>query len=97
MIGRLRKPLLKPDEKERKGYVPNVVLYVWRSRRTDHSLRMADHATVFATVPLDEVLAAVQQKLSWNRHKPNKRVAVPAVADSLANATSAIRRLGGRG
>jgi predicted GH43/DUF377 family glycosyl hydrolase len=62
VIGRLREPLLKPDQRERKGYVPNVV-YTCGALLHDGELiipyGMADHATGFATVPLDEVLAAM--------------------------------------
>jgi predicted GH43/DUF377 family glycosyl hydrolase len=63
VIGRLREPLLKPDEKERKGYVPNVVYTCGALVHNGELIipyGMADHATGFATVPLDEVLAAMQ-------------------------------------
>jgi predicted GH43/DUF377 family glycosyl hydrolase len=63
VIGRLREPLLKPNEDEREGYVPNVV-YTCGSMLHQGELiipyGLADHATGFATVPLDEVLAAMQ-------------------------------------
>ena len=62
VIGRLREPLLKPNEHEREGYVPNVV-YTCGALLHKGELIMpyglADHATGFATVPLDEVLAAM--------------------------------------
>jgi len=62
VIGRLREPLLKPDENEREGYVPNVV-YTCGALVHDGELiipyGLADHATGFATVPLAEVLAAM--------------------------------------
>ncbi len=62
VIGRLREPLLKPNESERKGYVPNVV-YTCGALLHNGKLiipyGLADHATRFATVPLDEVLAAM--------------------------------------
>jgi len=62
VIGRLRKPLLTPDQNEREGYVPNVV-YTCGSLVHKGELiipyGLADHATSFATVPLDEVLAAM--------------------------------------
>jgi predicted GH43/DUF377 family glycosyl hydrolase len=62
VIGRLREPLLKPDQNEREGYVPNVV-YTCGALLHNGALiipyGMADHATGFATVPLDEVLAAM--------------------------------------
>jgi len=62
VIGRLREPLLKPDENEREGYVPNVV-YTCGALLHNGVLiipyGLADHATGFATVPLAEVLAAM--------------------------------------
>jgi predicted GH43/DUF377 family glycosyl hydrolase len=65
VIGRLREPLLKPNPRERQGYVPNVV-YTCGALLHDGELiipyGMADHATGFATVPLDEVLAAMQEE-----------------------------------
>jgi len=62
VIGRLREPLLKPDEKERKGYVPNVVYTCGALLHKGELIipyGMADHATGFATVPLAEVLAGM--------------------------------------
>ncbi len=63
LIGRLREPLLKPNQNEREGYVPNVV-YTCGALVHNGQLVMpyglADHATGFATVPLDEVLAAME-------------------------------------
>jgi len=63
VIGRLREPLLKPNENEREGYVPNVV-YTCGALLHNGVLiipyGLADHATGFATVPLAEVLAAMQ-------------------------------------
>jgi predicted GH43/DUF377 family glycosyl hydrolase len=63
VIGRLREPLIKPDENEREGYVPNVV-YSCGSLVFERQLivpyAMSDYATTFATLPLDEVLAAME-------------------------------------
>ena len=62
VIGRLREPLLKPTENERVGYVPNVVYTcgaLVHSGELVIPYGLADHATGFATVPLDEVLAAL--------------------------------------
>jgi predicted GH43/DUF377 family glycosyl hydrolase len=62
VIGRLREPLLKPDQRERKGYVPNVVYTCGALLHKGELIipyGMADHATGFATVPLAEVLAAM--------------------------------------
>jgi predicted GH43/DUF377 family glycosyl hydrolase len=63
VIGRLREPLLKPNENEREGYVPNVV-YTCGALVHNCDLiipyGLADHATGFAIVPLAEVLAAME-------------------------------------
>ena len=63
VIGRLREPLLKPNKNEREGYVPNVV-YSCGSLLHGGQLiipyGMSDSATTFATVSLDEVLAAME-------------------------------------
>jgi predicted GH43/DUF377 family glycosyl hydrolase len=63
VIGRLREPLLRPTEDERRGYVPNVV-YTCGALVHGGQLILpyayADHATSFATVALDEVLGAMQ-------------------------------------
>jgi predicted GH43/DUF377 family glycosyl hydrolase len=63
VIGRLREPLLKPNQDEREGYVPNVVYTCGALLHQGELIipyGLADHATGFATVPLDEVLAAMQ-------------------------------------
>ena len=62
VIGRLREPLLKPSQKEREGYVPNVVYTCGALVHKDRLIipyGLADHATGFATAPLAEVLAAM--------------------------------------
>ena len=62
VIGRLREPLLKPNEREREGYVPNVVYTCGALLHNGELIipyGLADHATGFATVPLKEVLAAM--------------------------------------
>jgi predicted GH43/DUF377 family glycosyl hydrolase len=63
VIGRLREPLLSPNESEREGYVPNVV-YTCGALLHGHRLvipyAMSDYATSFATVSLDEILAAME-------------------------------------
>jgi predicted GH43/DUF377 family glycosyl hydrolase len=62
VIGRLHKPLLKPNQSERQGYVPNVVYTCGALVHNGELIipyAMADHATGFATVPLDEVLNAM--------------------------------------
>jgi len=61
--GRLREPLIKPNENEREGYVPNVVYScgsLLHGRRLVVPYAMSDYATTFATLSLDEVLAAME-------------------------------------
>jgi predicted GH43/DUF377 family glycosyl hydrolase len=63
VIGRLREPLLAPNEAEREGYVPNVVYScgsLLHGREVIIPYAMSDSATSFATVPLDELLAAMK-------------------------------------
>jgi predicted GH43/DUF377 family glycosyl hydrolase len=64
VIGRLREPLIRPNQDEREGYVPNVV-YTCGALVHNGDLvipyGLADHATGFATVPLAEVLAAMEE------------------------------------
>ena len=67
VIGRLREPLLKPNQNEREGYVPNVVYTCGALVHNGELIvpyGLADHATGFATVPLAEVLAAMEQEAS---------------------------------
>jgi predicted GH43/DUF377 family glycosyl hydrolase len=62
VIGRLREPLLTPNQNERKGYVPNVVYTCGALVHNGELIipyGMADHNTGFATVPLGDVLAAM--------------------------------------
>jgi len=64
VIGRLREPLLKPNENEREGYVPNVVYTCGALVHKGELIvpyGLADHATAFATVSLSEVLSAMEQ------------------------------------
>jgi predicted GH43/DUF377 family glycosyl hydrolase len=63
VIGRLREPLLKPNQNEREGYVPNVVYTCGALLHRDQLIipyGLADHATSFATVPVQEVLVAMR-------------------------------------
>ncbi len=63
VIGRLREPLLKPNRNEREGYVPNVVYTCGALVHSGELIipyGLADHSTGFATVPLAEVLAAME-------------------------------------
>jgi predicted GH43/DUF377 family glycosyl hydrolase len=64
VIGRLAEPLLTPNENEREGYVPNVVYScgaVIHNGDLVIPYAMADHASTFATVALDEVLGAMRR------------------------------------
>jgi predicted GH43/DUF377 family glycosyl hydrolase len=64
VIGRLREPLLKPNQDEREGYVPNVVYTCGALVHNGELIipyGLADQSTGFATVPLAEVLAAMEQ------------------------------------
>jgi predicted GH43/DUF377 family glycosyl hydrolase len=63
VIGRLREPLIAPNESEREGYVPNVVYTcgaLLHGRELIIPYAMSDSATSFATVSLDELLAAME-------------------------------------
>jgi len=63
VIGRLREPLLAPNEAEREGYVPNVVYTcgaLLHGRELVIPYAMSDYATSFATVSLDELLTAME-------------------------------------
>jgi predicted GH43/DUF377 family glycosyl hydrolase len=63
VLGRLREPLIRPTENEREGYVPNVVYTcgsLLHGRRLVIPFAMSDYATTFATVDVDEVLAAME-------------------------------------
>ncbi len=63
VIGRLREPLIKPNESEREGYVPNVVYScgsLLHGRQLIIPYATSDYATTFATLPLDEILAAME-------------------------------------
>ncbi|MDG3005099.1 glycoside hydrolase family 130 protein [Paludisphaera mucosa] len=62
LIGRLEEPLLEPNANEREGYVPNVV-YSCGALVHEGVLiipyAMSDYASTFATVPVDDVIAAM--------------------------------------
>lgn len=72
VIGRLPEPLIKPDENEREGYVPNVV-YSCGSLVFEGQLiipyAMSDYATTFATLPLYELLAAMEKNISQTKRQ----------------------------
>ena len=60
VIGRLREPLISPNENEREGYVPNVVYTcggLLHGRELIIPYAMSDYATSVASVNVDELLA----------------------------------------
>jgi len=63
VIGRLKEPLLRPNENEREGYVPNVVYSCGSVLHYRHLIlpyAMSDYASTFAIISLDDLLAAMQ-------------------------------------
>jgi predicted GH43/DUF377 family glycosyl hydrolase len=63
VLGRTREPIIKPDENEREGYVPNVVYScgsLLHGRQLVIPYAMSDYAATFATLSLDDVLAAME-------------------------------------
>ncbi len=63
VIGRLRQPLLSANEAEREGYVPNVVYTCGALLHGSELIipyAMSDSATSFASVALDDLLAAME-------------------------------------
>jgi predicted GH43/DUF377 family glycosyl hydrolase len=63
VIGRLREPLLCPNDSERDGYVPNVVYTcgaLLHGRELIIPYAMSDSASSFATVSLDHLLEAMK-------------------------------------
>ncbi len=62
VLARLRAPLVCPNERERDGYVPNVVYSCGAMAHAGNLVlpyAMSDIATTFATVPLRDLLAAM--------------------------------------
>lgn len=62
VIGKLKTPLLSPNDEEREGYVPNVVYSCGATIHNGELIipyAMADYCSAFATVPLDELLAEI--------------------------------------
>jgi predicted GH43/DUF377 family glycosyl hydrolase len=63
IIGRLRQPLLTPNESEREGYVPNVVYSCGAVVHNGHLVfpyAMSDYATTFGTIPIDQLISAME-------------------------------------
>ena len=63
VIGRLEHPLIVPNEREREGYVPNVV-YSCGAMIHDGNLfipyAMSDYASTYATVNVEELMTALK-------------------------------------
>jgi len=58
-IGRLKEPLMVPNEDEREGYVPNVIYSCGSTIHNEDLIipyAMSDHASTYATVNLKELL-----------------------------------------
>jgi predicted GH43/DUF377 family glycosyl hydrolase len=63
VIGRLEQPLLTPNENEREGYVPNVVYSCGAVAHNGQLIipyAMSDYATTFGTIPVEQLLSAIQ-------------------------------------
>lgn len=63
VIGRLREPLISPDANEREGYVPNVVYSCGGQIHNGELIipyALSDYASSFATIPVAEVLGAME-------------------------------------
>jgi predicted GH43/DUF377 family glycosyl hydrolase len=62
VLGRLQHPLLRPEGKEREGYVPNVVYScgsMVHGRKLILPFAVSDHASAIASVSIDELLASL--------------------------------------
>lgn len=63
VIGRLREPLLEPEDNERDGYVPNVVYScgsVLHGRELILPFAISDRASTIASMPLNDVISAIR-------------------------------------
>jgi predicted GH43/DUF377 family glycosyl hydrolase len=63
VIGRLKQPLLEPNEAEREGYVPNVVYTcgaIVHGSELIIPYAMSDYSSSFASVNLEELLGAMK-------------------------------------
>ena len=70
VIGHLKYPLMIPNEKEREGYVPNVIYSCGSIIHNNEIIipyGMSDYASSFATIPLNELL----HELKNNHQKLN--------------------------
>ncbi len=74
IVGRLREPLLSPARDEQNGYVPNVVYSCGALVHADTLILpygIGDSAIGVASVPLDELLGALQAQRSIDRQTTN--------------------------
>jgi predicted GH43/DUF377 family glycosyl hydrolase len=63
VVGRLREPLLQPSDRQREGYVPNVVYScgcILHGEQLVIPYAFSDSATSFATLPVADLLAAME-------------------------------------
>ena len=74
LIGRLKQPLLTPNENEREGYVPNVVYScgaVVHNGQLILPYAMSDYATTFGTISLERIAVChgtcLSSVLAWWR------------------------------
>ena len=59
VIGKLRDPILIPNEDEREGYVPNVVYSCGGLIYNEHLIipyAMSDYRSGFASIAVDEII-----------------------------------------
>ena len=66
VIGHLEEPIMMPTEKEREGYVPNVIYSCGAMRHGDALVipyAAADTATGIATVSITELLHSLRKSL----------------------------------
>ncbi len=62
-IGRLKTPLMMPNDKEREGYVPNVIYSCGSIIQNDNLIlpyAMSDYVSTYATINLAELLKALK-------------------------------------
>ena len=67
VIGHLKYPLMMPNEKEREGYVPNIIYSCGSIIHNDELIipyAMSDYASSFVTVPVDELLEELKKNHS---------------------------------
>jgi len=63
-IGRLKTPLMMPNDTEREGYVPNVIYSCGSMIHNDNLIipyAMSDYASTYATVNLAELLGELKR------------------------------------